>query len=241
MTRLTAPASARIALEWRKLEERAAVVRGRVEACPRAYQDGPMRSAENRIALRQMDKAREMLDAIDAKLVEYAETQEVADMAAAGEAQDRLLAERGIETFDTGTVKARDGWQWLITRKPPRLSHDEIEAGNAYAKLYAMALRDELSSSSNDNGGQGTEDPLEARIKNRQRLDAVRRHIVDATGSNRLVNLLDAVCGRGDTLRSLAKDDERRAAGYEVELKIALAMVAVGLKSVREAEKAKAA
>lgn len=241
MTKLQAPAAARIALEWRKLEERAAVVRGRVEAMPRAYQDGPMRAAENRIALRQMEKARDLLDGIDAKLEEHIEALTAQEMAAAGEQQARLLAERGIETFDGGTVKHRDGWQWLTTRKPPRLSYDEIDAGNDYARLYALAMQDTLSISSNDNTGSDGDGREFAGLRNRRRMDAIQRHLTEATGATRLVALLDAVCGRGETLRHLAGDDERKAAGYEVELRIALQMAGVAFKILREKEKQQAA
>ena len=234
MTRLQSQPEARIALEWRKLQERAVLVRGRVEAMPRAYQDGPMRAAENRIALRQMEKARELLDGIDAKLEEHIQKQSDDEMSAAGEEQARLLAERGIETFDGGTVRHRDGWQWLTTRKPPRLTYDEIDAGNDYARLSALALQDTLSISSNDNTGGDGEGREDAGLKNRRRMDAIQRHIADATGSTRLVALLDAVCGRGETLRHLAGDDERKAAGYEVELRIALQMAGVWRPALRQ-------
>lgn len=243
MTKLVAKQNARIALEWRKLEERASLIRGRVEAMPKAYQDGPMRAAENRIALRQMDKARELLDGIDAKLDEYVRAQEAAEMSAAGEEQARLLAERGVETFDDGIVKRRDGWQWLISRKPPRLTSSEIDAGNDYARLYSAALRDDLSVGSNDNGGGRGErdDPLDISITNRRRLETVQGHISDAVGSGRLVALLDAVCGRGETLRHLSGDDDRKAACLEVELRIALQMASVGIKMMRDREKKLAA
>ena len=243
MARLSASTEARIALEWRKLEERAAVVRGRVEAMPEAHLDGPMRSAENQIQLRLMDKARKALDIIDGRLEAYIAERDRSEVSAAAEEQEKLLAERGVETFDVGAVKARDGWQWLITRKPKRLTHDQIDAGNSYGKLFAQALRDDMSSSANDNCGiEGTESPVDARMKARQRLDVVRAHINGATGSNRLVGLLDAVCGRGDTLRAMAGNDERKAAGYEIEFKIALDMVGVALRLAKRAEnEAKAA
>lgn len=241
MNKLQSTPAARIALEWRKLEERAAVVRGRVEALPKAYQDGPMRTAENRIALRQMDKARELLDGIDEKLEEHIQKQVEAEMELAGEEQARLLAARGVETFDSGTVKSRDGWQWLTTRNPPRLSYDEIDAGNDYARLYALAMQDTLSISSNDNlGGDGDGREFSG-LKNRRRMESIQRHLTDATGSTRLVALMDAVCGRGETLRQLAGDDERKAAGYEVELRIALQMAGVAFKILREKEKKEAA
>lgn len=241
MTTLKSSDAARIALDWRKLEERAAVVRGRVEAMPRAYQDGPMRVAENRIALRQMAKAHELLDGIDEKLEEHIQKLAENEMSAAGEEQARLLAERGIETFDGGTVKHRDGWQWLTSRKPLRFSYDEIDAGNSYARLYASAMQDSLSVSSNDNVGGGNDDREFAGLKNRRRMDAVQRHLSDATGSTRLVALLDAVCGRGETLRKLAGDEDRKAAAYEVELRIALQMAGVAFKIMREKEKKEAA
>jgi hypothetical protein len=248
MTRLTASTAARVALEWRKLEERASLVRGRVEALPGAYQDGPMRAAENRISLRQMEKAREHLDAIDNALDAYQQSQVASEMAKAGEEQARLLAERGIDTFDAGAVKARDGWQWIITRKPPRLSADQVNAGNDYARLYALAMQDSLSVSSNDNRGTARlldELVLPAHvaigIDNRSRMDRIHRHITEATGSTRLIALLDAICGRGETLRQLGKDDERKISAIEAELRVALDLASVGLKIMRLEERNRAA
>ena len=244
MSRLSSSDQARIALEWRKLEQRAALIRGRVEALPGAYQAGPMRAAENKIGLRKMDQAREALDLIDEKLAEHVQALEAKRIADASAEQAQLLAERGVETFDDGPVKHRDGWHWLTTRKPPRLTYDEIDAGNDYAKLYSLAMRDDLSISSNDNArvqNENAGDRTDNGMANRWRLEVVQRHISVATGSTRLVALLDAVCGRGDTLRSLADNDDRKALGLEVELKVALQMAHVGLKIMRVRDQERAA
>ena len=72
--------------------------------------------------------------------------------------------------------------------------------------------------------------PVDVLAECRRNLARVQRHIIDATGSERLVALLDAVCGRGETLRSLAGNDDRKANGYEVELRIALDMAGVAFK-----------
>lgn len=237
MTRLTASPAARAAAELRKLEHRASIIRGRVEAMPGCYQTGPLVAAENLIALRLIDKARAKLDEIDEALEAHQAKISAEEMAKAGQDQARLLAERGIETHDEGVVKTRDGWRWLRTRKPPRLTSEQISTGDDYARLYALAMQDTLSTSSNDNQGGGEGSRLDHSIKNRERMDVIQRHIADATGSTRLIALLDAVCGRGETIRSLAKDDERRLAAIEAELRVALDMACVGFKIVRQRDR----
>lgn len=243
MTRLTASPAASQALYRRRIEERAKLVRGRVEAMPGAGLQAKMDSVDNRIRLLHLSIASDLLDQIDEGLERHKQALADAEMAAAGQAQDQLLAERGVSTETVGVVRTRDGWQWLTSRKPARLSAAQIATGDQYAALYAAAHRDTLSTSANDNAcGDLTIAQLkasaEARHVMRQKLAGVRAHISTATGSDRLASLLESVCGKGDTLRSLAGNDERKASAYEVELRLALDMAAVAFKMVGKREEA---
>jgi len=232
MTTLKASPAASQALYRKKVEERARIVRGRVEAMPGAGLQAKMDSVDNRIRLLHLAQASELMDQIDDALERHQQALEDAEMAAAGQAQDQLLAERGLETVDVGAVRSRDGWVWLTTRKPARLSADQISIGNRYGALYLGANRDTLSTvSANDNAlMDDPRNPVDVLAECRRNLARIQRHIIDATGSERLVSLLDAVCGRGETLRSLAGNDDRKANGYEVELRIALDMAGVAFK-----------
>lgn len=241
MTRLTASPAASQALYRRKIEERAQLVRGRVEAMPGAGLQAKMDSVDNRIRLAHYTIASDLMDQIDEALERHRQALVDAEIAAAGQAQDQLLRERGIETETVGVVRSRDGWVWLTTRKPARLSADQIATGNQYQALYAAAHRDTLSTSANDNScGDLTiaqiKANMEARHAMRAKLSAVRAHIVGATGSDRLAGLLEAVCGHGEMLRHLAGSDDRRAAAYEVELRLALDMAAVAFKMAGKRE-----
>lgn len=238
MTRLQANPAQRLSLEAKRLAGRVAAVRGKAEAYPHLSLSGLVDGAENKLRLMHLDGCADMLDTVETRIARHMESLTEAEMASAGQAQDQLLAERGIETFEAGTPRCRDGWKWLTSRKPARLSAFQIATGDQFAALYTGAHRDTLSTSANDNGGgdltiKQLKDQAEARHAMRQRLAAVRAHITTATGADRLANLLESVCGRGDTLRQLAGSDERKAAGYEVELRLALDMAGVAFKGDR--------
>lgn len=69
---LTAKDSARIALQWRKIEARADLLRGRVEATPRAGMEGVLRAADqhiNQTAAERMEA--ELMIALDMACVSY--------------------------------------------------------------------------------------------------------------------------------------------------------------------------
>lgn len=235
---LAASKTARIALEWRKLGERLALVRGRVEAMPRAHMDGPLRAAENRFNLRQYDKTVEALDRIDDGLQQYRLTLAEQELKAGAAEQDAHLAAQGVDTERTVSgVGQRHGLLWLIAKK--RLNPDRRRAGESWSNDYALIRSDGLRSCLNDNasGGAANDDMASTAAKKitdaKDRLRCARQHITWATGSARLADLLDAVCGRGETLRVLANNDKDRAALLEVELQVALDMAAVSYGVVK--------
>ncbi|HYC66658.1 hypothetical protein [Brevundimonas sp.] len=237
---LAAKAEARIALEWRKLIERAALVRGRVEAMPEAHMEGPMRTAENRIALRQMDKAIEALDRVDDGLEDHRRAKAERESREAAAEQDAGLAAKGVDTLRTATgVGKRHGMLWLIDKK--RLTGHRKRAAEAWSADYTLVRTYSLRSCLNDNTPHGAaNDDLDtttakkaADARNRQA--NARAHIVSATGSARLADLIDAVCGRGEYVRALAGNDQTRALAMEAELGVALDLAAVGYDILRPA------
>lgn len=238
MTTLKATATARIALERRKLEGRLMAVRGRAEALPQLNLGGLLAGAENRLSLLQFDRCAEMLNDVDSRIEKHQADLTAAEMAAAGQAQDQLLAQRGVETAMDGSTRTRDGWRWLKSRRPPRLSSTQIITGDRFAALWVAANRDTLSTSANDNGSESKVDALDALSAAKAKLGRLARHFDDAMGSERLFDLLANVCGRGETLRALAGGDDRRAAGYEIELKLALDMAAAAFRARDSREEA---
>jgi hypothetical protein len=236
MNTLRATPDTRRALDRRKLESRLIAVQGRAEALPQLNLGGLLAGASNRLQLFQFQAAADLLDDVDDRIARHMAVLEESEMAAAGQAQDQLLADRGVETVVEGVAKTRDGWRWLTSRNPRRLSSDQISTGNRYCALYLAANRDTLSTvSANDNAlAPEPRNAVDELAKARSNLARVQRHISDATGSERLVGLLDSVCGRGETLRSLAGGDDRKAGAYEVELRLALDMAGVAFKGKRE-------
>lgn len=238
MTTLRAKDVARISLDWKKLEARSALLRGRVEAKPGAGMEGPMKSAESHIRARFMDKATEALERVTDGLEAYDRKVLDTENRQSAEAQDKDLATKGIDTLRTATgVGQRHGMLWLIEKK--RLTGDRRRAAEAWSVDYAMVQQDSLRSCLNDNGRGGSDGPsqsiIEKRVAASHRLKRVRSHIVASTGSARLADLAEAVCGRGDNVRALAGGSQALADRTETELMIALDMAAVSYGILRVA------
>lgn len=241
MTTLKASAAASQALYRKQIDERARIVRGRVEAMPGAGLQAKMDSVDNRIRLLHLAQASELMDQIDDALERHRQALVDADMAAAGQAQDQLLAERGVETVSVGVVRTRDGWIWLKNKN--RVSSERAAIGDRYLAIYRGAQRDMLAASgANDNGGGGGHEALihhlSVAVKD---LRHIQNHISGATGSGRLVALLDAVVGRGETVRDRAGGDKELTAILTDQLCLALDMAGVAMRTLpstlaREAE-----
>lgn len=235
---LTAKDTARIALQWRKIEARAALLRGRVEATPRAGMDGVLRAADQHIKARFMDKANEALDRITDGLEDFAEKEAERQEREAAAAQDKEMDAKGVDTHRTTTgVGQRHGMIWLVEKK--RLTGDRRRAAEAWAADYSLVRLDGLKSCLNDNAKGGSDGPsqqfIERKAAARYRLDRAHDHLRHATGSSRLANLIDAVCGRGDSVRSLAGGNQTAAERMEAELMIALDMACVSYGILRAA------
>lgn len=241
MTTLKASPAARHALDRRRLESRFLAVQSRASALPHLNLGGLLAGAENKLNLLMFDACADILDDIDSRIERHMEALKEADMAAAGQAQDQLLAERGVETASVGSVRTRDGWMFLKSRTPPRLTPEQITAGDRYAGIYRAAQRDTLRvSGANDNGDGTGPNPVDLLSTALKDLRHVQGHISSATGSSDLVVLLDAVCGRGETVRDRCDGDKVKTAVQEAHLRVALDMAAVAMRSLPSEEEQRA-
>lgn len=228
--RIKATPEQAVALMRRQMTDRANIVRGRIEAMDGCGLLPKISAVENRMRLLQFGVAKDMLDEIDEKLEDLRHSRAAAEVADASRKQDALLAERGVDTVRTVTgVGSRHGFHWLVQKG--RLSPSRRDAGSDWSRDYCLAKADSLRSCLNDNApgsGQVPENmQQDQKADAYARLDHGRAHVVYATGNGRLADLLDAVCGRGETVRGLAGGDQYRAVGLEAELMIALDLAAV--------------
>lgn len=237
MTHLRSTPEQAVALERRRLTDRAALIRGRVEATPGCGLLPKVCAVENRMRLLQFGVARQMMNEIDDALEARRLEAEGEEARRAGEEQDDLLQAQGIETARTASgAGARHGLLWLIQKG--RLTPMRKVAGQRWSDDYSLVRTDGVRSCLNDNvRGPATETLRleEKRAAARQRLDMARARIRQTTGSDRLADLLDAVCGRGYPLRALAGGDKVKTAQMEAELGVALDMAAVSYEIVRVA------
>lgn len=235
MSRMIATPAQRMAVENQKLRERAAAARSRSEAFPAAGQSAKVAHIENRIMRGVVvDVGRsieEVHDAIDLHIRRLNE----AEVKAASERQDALLAERGVETVAAKSGhRSRDGWAWL--RAKANLTPAQRDTGDRWSWDYAETRTDGVKSclSEGVHGAVAT-DPAERKHDAAKRINGARKHIRLATGDERLADLLDAVCGRGETVREMAGGDDRKALYLTAEARIALNMAAVSYGVLRVA------
>lgn len=237
MTRLKATREQAVALERRRLTDRAALIRGRVEATPGCGLLPKVCAVENRMRLLQFGVARQMMNEIDDALEARRLEAQGEEARRAGAEQDDLLQAQGIETVRASSgVGARHGLLWLIQKG--RLTPMRKVAGHRWSDDYSLVRTDGVRSCLNDNVRASGSEALrldERKAAAAQRLQTAREQIVLSTGSSRLADLLDAICGRGETLRALAGGDQVRATHMEAELCVALDMAAVSYSLIRRA------
>ena len=223
------------ALVKRQLGERLAVLRARIETDPGCGQASRLRHAEQALLHARVEAAGALAQDIESALDHRAETAATE----AGLAEQARLAEgRGTPTARTAKgPPTRDGFLWLARKG--RLTPHRFEAGGRFGRLYARARSDGIRSAlANDGPGPTGEvdSPLAARARAAAALAAVNHHIVRAVGGEAgagLFALLEAVPGRGETLREAAGGEDRKAAALEVQLMTALDMAAVQFGMVR--------
>jgi hypothetical protein len=121
---------------------------------------------------------------------------------------------------------ARDGLAWLVAKG--KLNAAQRMAGERYRVDFEALHGGSLRSCLNDTPGgrfASTEilPPLQFATA-REALDRARRH--GLASDNTLIWLCDEVAGKGATLRDIAAGDKHRAAALEIELSVALRLLA---------------
>lgn len=128
----------------------------------------------------------------------------------------------------------RDGLEWL--RVKGKLTKPRLAAAKFYRRLYRDECLDDgvriKSNLDRSVGGEGTGEPVALiRADARGKLLFVRAAVLPG-----MVVLLDAVCGGGQTLRSMTVS-ERAYVELETTFKIALDLVALAQAHIEAAEK----
>lgn len=139
-------------------------------------------------------------------------------------------APEDVEDVEQGPTNllARDGLLWLVRKR--RINLAQRNAAEDYRKFFTVIFAGGGRSCIGDSTGgnantHGADDlPPLRNAAAREQLDRARR--VGLAGDERLIALVDAVAGRGETLRELAKGDKDAAAILETELRVALRFLA---------------
>jgi hypothetical protein len=200
----------------------------RTDNDPGCGQMPALKKAEQALRAGRTDDAGRLIHEVQIKLDERAASKEAE---AAAKSAARLAKLRGVPTArEPGGPATRDGFMWLV--KKGRVTPHRADAGQRYGALYARARSDGIKSALDDSvrGASPDSSPIDARLRAVFELEAAKRHVYSAMGEDqgrRLVNLLDRICGHGDTLRELAGNDDRKALVLEAELMTALDMEAV--------------
>lgn len=210
------------ALTVRQLEEMARTLRRKVDDDPSRY--GGLRAkldiAERSILDRRFSDAREQLakvrQGMDEKDHQVGLRESLAEREKLGDLRNEPTA-----TAATG-AQTRDGWLWLKSKG--RFSAARAQIGDHYREKHAKA-QDPLRSCLNDQPGGSGQGASATFSFAKFELDGVRAHFRDSLGEeagHALYDLLEAVVGRGETVRHLAAGNDRRADALVVELGFAL-------------------
>lgn len=221
-------------LAIRQLDAILRMLRSKIEGDPKRY--GGLGTKLTRAERSVLDGR--IIDARE-QIIEIERTIEEKDEAAATQAQlaeqERLSEARGAPTSKAESgVATRDGWLWLIGKK--RFSAARVESGRMFREKYERAHAAPVKSCLADGGGGGDANPVASNSHARFEVQGVRLHMESSVGhttAGALFTLLEAVVGRGETVRQLAKGDDRAAEAKVVELGFALDLAGVYLGVVR--------
>lgn len=224
------------ALALQSLDQSLQVLRRRMENDPSRY--GGFRSKINKaadaITGRRVGDARDEIAALTRGFEEKDLAVWVRESLEEGE---RLGDQRHAPTAKSEAgPSTRDGFLWLVNRN--RYTSARVEAGRHFREKYERARSDSVKSCLNDTpGGRTGEGPSASFSHARFELKGVRDHFHDAIGEasgESLYRLLESVCGEGETVRQLAKGEDRKADGLVIELGFALDMAGVYFGLVRK-------
>lgn len=135
-------------------------------------------------------------------------------------------AKEAVEETREGTVRllCRDGLLWLVQKR--RLSEGQRSAAERYRTDYERARAGDVKASGLEylgGGGDGTE-ALQSKVEAIQKLKRARDD--GLLGDEAMISLLDAVAGKGQTLRDLAMQDRKTADALEVEFRVGCRLLA---------------
>lgn len=232
---ISASQDAADALAARQMLDALDAARRKIEDNPQAFggQRAKVDKVRRSIMDRRMNDARDQFDEL---LAAIALREEEIKTAAQAEEQARLAEARGQETdtADDGS-RTRDGYLWL--RRKGKIIGSRAEAGDKLREHFSDA-DSPIRSCINDQpgGGGGDATPSAAYSYARFELDGLKDHIRSAVGSHRasyLYSLLEAIVGRGETVRSITGNKDRDGDRVVVELCGALDMAAARFGMVR--------
>lgn len=140
--------------------------------------------------------------------------------------QAARLAGQGVEVTLAGdrivAAKRVGGLEWL--RRKERITLNQYRAGEQYGDDFAKADEPVIRSCLNDHVGGEPEPMQETKRAASARLQAARLGALN--GHEKMIDLLDAVCGRGARVRTLAGGDDAMANRLEAQLLIGLDLLA---------------
>ncbi|CAN5171232.1 hypothetical protein BH10PSE3_BH10PSE3_09320 [soil metagenome] len=174
----------------------------RADNDPGCGQMPTLKKAEQALRAGRAEDAGRWIREVEAKLDERAAAKEAEQ---AAKSSERQAKRRGVPTVcEPGGPATRDGFLWLVRKG--RVAHHRVEAGQRYVALFAKARSDSIRSALNDSvggGGRAHSCPVDAHLRALFELQAAQRHVYRATGEDqgqRLVALLDRICGQSETL-----------------------------------------
>ena len=224
---LNATAIMRTTVATRTAQARLEALRLRVDAEPGSGQLGALLKAEGHILHRRLAQAGEVMELIGRALDERIETACVSERLGETVA---LNAARGEEQEGLGTgevrVLSRDGLLWLKTKR--RLTGGALMGAERYRSTWTIVHGDELRTSQHGDAGGAIRtaafSPSQRKVEAIKALGDVHRDALHRDAA--LIKLVEAVCGRGDTLMELAQGDKHVAVRLETELNVACRLLA---------------
>ena len=201
-------------------------VRARLDADPGHGQTEAFRRAERHVHDGRLPQAGDALLEIERVLDGRAE----ATLVSKGLAETVALnAGRGEEQEGHGTgevrLLGRDGLLWLKSKK--RMTGAPLLAAEMYRKHHTTVHSGDVRIARPDRiggGAAGDFSPAQAKV---DAIKAIRdAHEIGLSRDGGLILVVEAVCGRGETLMDLANGDKHAAARLEAELQVACRLLA---------------
>lgn len=219
------PAIAR-SLAARQVAAGVEAARARIEQDAGCGQASALAAVEQHLFHGRLQLAGEKLEQITRKLDARAEAAVVRDGLAETSALNTARGEEQ-ERNESGAlvVSARDGLLWLSRKQ--KLVGRALLAAERYRHFTSIVANGEVRTSQHGRvggGGSSGFTPSEAKVQAVKELTEARRD--GLRQDETMIGLVDAVCGRGETLTELAKGDKHVVHRLEIELQVACRLLA---------------